>query len=47
MTIKAVLFDLDDTLYGDFKICDKLGLKAAGEYLSSEIGIDAKKRLML
>ena len=43
MTIKAVLFDLDDTLYGDFKTCDKLGLKAAGEYLSSEIGIDAQK----
>ena len=43
MTIKAVLFDLDDTLYGDFKTCDKLGLMAAGEYLSKEIGIDAKK----
>ena len=43
MTIKAVLFDLDDTLYGDFKTCDRLGLTAAGEYLSKEIGIDVKK----
>lgn len=43
MTIKAVLFDLDDTLYGDFKTCDKLGLKAAGEYLSTQIDITPQK----
>ncbi len=43
MSIKAVLFDLDDTLYGDFKTCDRLGLIAAGEYLSKKIEIDAKK----
>lgn len=43
MKINAVLFDLDDTLYGDFKTCDKLGLLEAGKYLESQIGLDAQK----
>lgn len=43
MTIKAVLFDLDDTLYGDFDVCDRLGLEAAGRYAEQAIGIPAAK----
>lgn len=43
MTIKAVLFDLDDTLYGDFDTCDRLGLQAAGRYAEQAIGIPAAK----
>jgi putative hydrolase of the HAD superfamily len=43
MTVKAVLFDLDDTLYGDFDTCDRLGLLAAGQYAEQAIGISAQK----
>lgn len=43
MIIKAVLFDLDDTLYGDFDVCDKLGLQAAGRYAEKATGIPAAK----
>ena len=42
MTIKAVLFDLDDTLYGDFDTCDRLGLAAAGRYAAEALSIDAE-----
>lgn len=41
MTIRAVLFDLDDTLYGDFATCDRLGLQAAGQYAAQAAGIPA------
>lgn len=41
MTIRAVLFDLDDTLYGDFATCDRLGLQAAGRYAEQAAGIPA------
>lgn len=41
MTIQAVLFDLDDTLYGEFSVCDRLGLEAAGSYAAAQTGIDA------
>lgn len=41
MTVKAVLFDLDDTLYGDFGTCDRLGLEAAGRYAEHAIGVSA------
>lgn len=43
MTIRAVLFDLDDTLYGDFATCDRLGLQAAGRYAEQAAGIPAAK----
>lgn len=43
MTIKAVLFDLDDTLYGDFATCDRLGLQAAGRYVAQAAGLDASQ----
>ncbi len=43
MTIKAVLFDLDDTLYSDFDTCDQLGMDAAGRYAAETIGIPAHK----
>ncbi|MDR3767099.1 MAG: HAD family hydrolase [Butyricicoccus sp.] len=43
MTIKAVLFDLDDTLYGDFATCDRLGLQAAGRYAEQAAGLDASQ----
>ena len=42
MTIKAVLFDLDDTLYGDFDTCNRLGMTAAGQYAAKAYGIDTK-----
>lgn len=42
MTIKAVLFDLDDTLYGDFTTCDQNGLAAAGRYAEKAFGLDAE-----
>lgn len=41
MTIKAVLFDLDDTLYGSFAECDRCGLEAAGRYAAQAAGIPA------
>lgn len=41
MNIKAVLFDLDDTLYGDFATCDRLGMAAAGQYAQAHLGIAA------
>lgn len=39
MSIKAVIFDLDDTLYGDFKTCNQLGLEACAAYAESHIGL--------
>ena len=39
MQIKAVLFDLDDTLYGEFPICDREGFLAVGRYAERELGI--------
>ncbi len=41
--IRAVLFDLDDTLYGDFSTCDRLGLQAAGQYAAAHAGIPAAR----
>ena len=43
MIIKAVLFDLDDTLYGDFDVCDKLGLQAAGHSSRKSRGSHARR----
>lgn len=42
MKIKAVLFDLDDTLYGEFPECDRLGYLAAGRYVEQRFGIPAE-----
>lgn len=39
MSIKAVIFDLDDTLYGDFKTCNRLGLDACAAYAEQHCGI--------
>lgn len=39
MQIKAVLFDLDDTLYGEFPICDREGFLAVGRYAEAELRI--------
>lgn len=39
MQIKAVLFDLDDTLYGEFPVCDREGFLAVGRYAQAELGV--------
>lgn len=39
MSIKAVLFDLDDTLYGEFPHCDRQGYLAAGRYGEQVCGV--------
>ena len=39
MPIKAVIFDLDDTLYGDFKTCNQLGLEACAAYAEQHCGV--------
>lgn len=39
MSIKAVIFDLDDTLYGDFKTCDRLGFAACAAYAEEHCGV--------
>ncbi len=40
MSIKAVFFDLDDTLYGDFKTCNALGIEACALYAQTHCGIE-------
>lgn len=42
MNIKAVLFDLDDTLYGEFEHCDRLGYAACGRYGETHLNIPAQ-----
>ncbi len=39
MKLKAVFFDLDDTLYSDFHECDDYGYKCMGSYAEKEFGI--------
>ncbi len=39
MELKAVFFDLDDTLYGNFKQGDDYGYDCMGEYAQSKLGI--------
>jgi len=39
--MKAILFDLDDTLYAEFEYV-KSGYKAVAEYLSKQCSVDAK-----
>lgn len=39
MSIKAVIFDLDDTLYGDFKTCNQLGLEACAAYAEEKCNV--------
>ena len=39
MSIKAVIFDLDDTLYGDFKTCDRLGFDVCAAYAAAHCGV--------
>ena len=41
MSIKAVIFDLDDTLYGDFKTCNRLGLEACAAYAEAHCGVSS------
>lgn len=43
MPIKAVLFDLDDTLYGTFANCDHHGNLASGGYVERTLGISAQQ----
>lgn len=40
--IKAIIFDLDDTLYNEKEFV-KSGFKAAAKYISSNFGLDSKK----
>ena len=42
MSIKAVIFDLDDTLYGDFKTCNQLGLEACAAYAEKHCGVSGE-----
>lgn len=42
MSVKAVIFDLDDTLYGDFKTCDQLGLEACAAYAEKHCGVSGE-----
>ena len=39
MSIKAVIFDLDDTLYGDFKTCDRQGFAVCADYAATHCGV--------
>lgn len=39
MKLKAVFFDLDDTLYSSFKECDAYGYECMGAYSEREFGI--------
>ncbi len=39
MKLKAVFFDLDDTLYGSFKQGDNYGYDCMGEYAQKKLGI--------
>ncbi len=39
MKLKAVLFDIDDTLYGSFKQADIYGHERMGEYVQEKTGI--------
>lgn len=39
MDIKAVLFDLDDTLYGEFPQCNRAGFAAADAYAAEVLGL--------
>lgn len=42
MGLKAVFFDLDDTLYGSFKECDRRGYDYIGAYAERELGVSAE-----
>lgn len=41
MGLKAVLFDLDNTLYTDFHACDAYGYECMGRYAEQELGVDS------
>lgn len=38
--MKAVFFDLDDTLYGSFAQCDAAAVQAVGQYAEDKLGIE-------
>lgn len=42
MPITTVIFDLDDTLYGDFKTCNRLGLENCAAYAAEQCGVSAE-----
>lgn len=43
MSIKAVIFDLDDTLYGDFKTCNELAFAACAAYAGKNCGVSEEE----
>lgn len=42
MQLKTVIFDLDDTLYTDWRTCDDAGTAAVAEYAQEELGLPAE-----
>lgn len=45
MSLKAVFFDLDDTLYGSFKACDRQGYAYIAAYAERELGVSGEMML--
>ena len=47
MQLKAVLFDLDDTLYTSWDECDNAGSQAVGAYAARELHLDSAEFVTL